>query len=144
MQGCAMVRCLILCGAENTAAARGCFKEKHMASESRNVREKQLEAATAELDAIVASLRDKGVDEKNFKKNALYRRAQANLRTARRRLLSMDKAVAHVAAMKEKDTKAAKADKAEKSAKKKAAAEPAEGAGPAAAAGEDGKGRKKK
>jgi hypothetical protein len=79
-----------------------------MASEDRNVRENQLKAATAEFEAFKNKLKEQGLDEKQSAKNATFRSLRANVKKAHRRIAAIDKAAAHVEAVKQKETKAAK------------------------------------
>ena len=96
-----------------------------MGSESKELREKQLEKAVSNFEAYKASLKDKGISGKEASKNTLYRELEASVKKARKRIHAIDAKAAHVAAMKAKETKA------EKTAKEKKAAPAAQAAGKA-------------
>lgn len=102
-----------------------------MGSMSKELREKQLNSAMANFEAVKVSLKEKGLDDKQAAKSAIFRQLKAEVTTARRRIHLIDARVAHVEAMKEKETKA------EKVAKEKKAA-------PAATPKSDGNKKKKK
>ncbi|MBN2715316.1 MAG: hypothetical protein JXX14_05645 [Deltaproteobacteria bacterium] len=85
-----------------------------MGSTSKELREKQLEIAVTEFDAYKATIKEKGLSDKEASKNTLYRQLQASVKKARKRILAIDAKAAHVAAMKEKDTKAEKVAKEKK------------------------------
>ena len=92
-----------------------------MPSEDRAVREKQLEAVLAKFEDFKGTLKDKGLDDKQAKKDSVYRKLAAEVKHARGRIKAIEDRAAHVEAVKQKATKAAKADKS----KKKGAAQPA-------------------
>jgi len=99
-----------------------------MGSLDKSVKEKQLAAAEAAFETFKKSLAAQGIEGKDAQKNATFRALKADVKKARARIRSIDATAAHVAAMKEKDTKA----KVDKTAKAKAKS------GKAAKAGADG------
>jgi len=95
-----------------------------MGSESKELREKQLVTAVAKFDTLKASLKEKGLSDKEAAKNTIFRQLQAEVKKARKRIKAIDQRAAHVEAMKAKDTKAEKVAKEKKTA---AVAQPAAG-----------------
>ena len=87
-----------------------------MGSESKELREKQLEKATSAFETYKASLSEKGITGKDASKNTLYRQLEASVKKARKRILAIDARAAHVAAMKAKETKGEKKAKTKKAA----------------------------
>lgn len=66
---------------------------------SRTTLERQLQAANADLATFAKSLQEKGLTEAQYKKNALWRSLNANIRTVRRRLAAVGKTEANNAAV---------------------------------------------
>jgi hypothetical protein len=66
---------------------------------SRNTLERQLQTANAELATFAKSLQEKGLTEVQFKRNALWRSLNANIRTVRRRLAAVAQTEANNAAV---------------------------------------------
>lgn len=85
-----------------------------MGSISKELRETQLNKAVADFDAIKVSLKEKGLDDKQAAKNAIYRQLKAEVTKARRRIHAIENAAAHVEAIKQKETKAEKVAKTNK------------------------------
>lgn len=102
-----------------------------MASEDRKVREKQLEKVVAQFEARKSELSQRGLDEKAAKKDTILKNLGAQVKKARKRIVAMDAAAAHVAEMAAKDTKVPREAKAKPKAKAPApaAGKPAKGGG---------------
>jgi len=104
-----------------------------MASEDRKVREKQLEKVVAQFEARKSELSQRGLDEKAAKKDTVLKNLGAQVKKARKRIVAMDAAAAHVAEMAAKDTKVPRETKAKSKPKAKAqapaAGKPAKGGG---------------
>ena len=84
--------------AQNGTIASGPVKEPVMPL-SRNTLERQLQTANAELAAFSKSLQEKGLSEAQFKKNAIWRSLNADIRTVRRRLAAVAQTEANNAAV---------------------------------------------
>ena len=69
---------------------------------SRTTLERQLQAANADLATFSKSLQEKGLTEAQYKKNALWRSLNANIRTVRRRLAAVAQTEANNAAVAQK------------------------------------------
>ncbi|MBN2527774.1 MAG: hypothetical protein JXR76_15400 [Deltaproteobacteria bacterium] len=85
-----------------------------MGSMSKELREKQLEKAVASFKAVEASLKEKGLSDKEAAKDSVYRKLRAAVLQGKRRIAAIDSREAHVSAMKEKITKAEKVAKEKK------------------------------
>ncbi len=89
-----------------------------MASEDKAVREQQFNAAKSEFETFKKTLKAKGLNDKQAAKNATFRSLRAGVKKARKRILAIDAAIAHVESVKLKETKAPKPEAPKKKSKK--------------------------
>lgn len=71
---------------------------------SRTTLERQLQTANADLATFAKSLQEKGLTEAQYKRNALWRSLNANIRTVRRRLAAVAQTEANNAAVVQRKT----------------------------------------